>query len=288
MSKKKTTSGIHQNSGVWYESTWNMQIQHTPQMPYIYGTDPISTDDKIVKGTTISSNTIPDYNVYKTMNIDEVMKEYQKHFDIPVKEEEQPEEELEYNDFDVHITNDPSDIRILSDIHDSLHTKINKYSKRYTKTDRMQNLQRLFTTVVYSKEELFFLLKIALKAGINVDAIDPHTFPIAEVILGEKAVYIPYNTREKVLEMHVVPTGFTDNYLYDVLPLPEFMSTIGIESPREHILANFVSRKSKANSENTVDINGESYKRDIVEQLLDCNFDDFISNLQYESTMTFE
>lgn len=165
---------------------------------------------------------------------------------------------------------------------------IGGFDNNPNKYDEMRDLKRLFTTVIYSKEELFFLLRIAEKAGINTDSIDPHTFPIAEVLLGEKTVYIPYNPKEKLLEIHVLPTGTTENFLYDVVTLPDFMRTLGVESPREHILANFVSRKSKANSQNTIDINGVSYHKDVVEQMLDCSFDDFIANLEYESKMTYE
>jgi hypothetical protein len=90
------------------------------------------------------------------------------------------------------------------------------------------------------------------------------------------------------MEMHIVQTGMTDNFLYEVLTLPDFMHTLGIESPREHILANFVGRRSKASAKTTVDINGVSYPRDVVEQLLDCNFDDFIANLGYEVKMNYD
>lgn len=243
---------------------------------YIYGTDPISSNNIT---TTESNFTELFYNSKESENLN--MR--------PISSYEKSEQSLYSGG--PYMSEEVEKLEELVESYEKY--KYPLTPKQLFKKQEMKTLRKLFTTVVYSKEELFFLIKIAEKAGINVEGIDPHIFPIAEVLLGEKIVYIPYNVFEKCLELHIIPVNPAESTnqeetIYEVVSLPEFMTTLGIESPREHILANFVNRRSKSNYETTVSINGVKYSRSVVEQLLDGNFDDFIANLEYESRMTYK
>ena len=143
---------------------------------------------------------------------------------------------------------------------------------------------------IYSKEELFCMLQLAKSRNIKAD-INPHKFPLLEVIKGIKDVFITYHPLDGMDILTIDATGVADilkNRNLNVISLSEFFRCMGIELD-EFFKIVYKNRKhiySPVLDSGNVSINGIDYPIKLVEEIIEIPFNDFIVNLEYELSLS--
>jgi len=152
---------------------------------------------------------------------------------------------------------------------------------------KMKNpFKAIIATILYSKEELFLVIQLAEHLKLNTECIDPYRFPIVDVILGTKEVYVSFDPEEGRVELVIIDRRRGDERKnnYRVVSLSEFFSIFDYPL-KDFASSMFKDRKKNKVKEDVFVLNNKTYPVYLLEEVTETSFNDLITNLDYEIMM---